>query len=236
MGSHTGESYLVDYTQRTSGTCLVTQVKYIFWITPGTCLVRSTTIEFRGPSGANDWKPFDLQDLTPSRCYEYLPFELIIGVIGWCSRGAFLLTCKRNGFNVQFQIWLFFNFDNTTRLRHMWSGPPMSPSPMSPCGAKAQTWGLSSSKPNRWLLEVWGSSFQVGLDVILRPGPFNDAERDFGGLPYWLLKWVRLFWLHNCSLREGEGKLRTSDPKFLDRVRSWYTTLFSRYMCHPCII
>ena len=29
---------------------------------------------------------------------------------------------------------------------------------------------------------------QVGLDVILRPGPFIDAERDFGGLPYWLLK------------------------------------------------
>jgi len=56
---------------------------------------------------------------------------------------------------------------------------------------------------------------QVGLDVILRPGPFIDAERDFGGLPYWLLK-------------EGEGKLRTSDPKFLARVRSWYTTLFSR--------
>merc|ERR1719323_2894846 len=49
---------------------------------------------------------------------------------------------------------------------------------------------------------------QVGLDVILRPGPFIDAERDFGGLPYWLLK-------------EGEGKLRTSDPKFLARVRPW---------------
>ena len=146
MGSHTGESYLVDYTQRTSGTCLVTQVKYIFWITPGTCLVRSTTIEFRGPSGANDWKPFDLQDLTLSRCYEYLPFELIIGVIGWCSRGAFLLTCKRNGFMVQYQIWLFFNFDNTTRLRHMWSGPPMSPSPMSPCGAKAQAFILEAQQ------------------------------------------------------------------------------------------
>ena len=194
MGSHTGESYLVDYTQRTSGTCLV----------------RSTTIEFRGPSGANDWKPFDLQDLTPSRCYEYLPFELIIGVIGWCSRGAFLPTCKRNGFNVQFQIWLFFNFDNKTRLRHMWSGPPMSP--MSPCGAKAQTWGLSSSKPNRWLLEVWGSSFQVGLDVILRPGPFNDAERDFGGLPYWLLKWVRLFGLH-LLIQGGWRKTEDQWPK-----------------------
>ena len=26
------------------------------------------------------------------------------------------------------------------------------------------------------------------VDVILRPGPYIDAERDFGGLPYWLLK------------------------------------------------
>ena len=87
-------------------------------------------------------------------------------------------------------MWLFFfNFDKTTQLRHMWSGPPMSPSPMSACGATGQTWGLSSSKPSRWS-EVSGSCLQVGLDVILRPGPFIDAERDFGGLPYWLLKWV----------------------------------------------
>ena len=147
-----------------------------------------------------------------------------IGAIGWCPRGALLLTCMRNGVIVQIHVSLFLQF-NMTRLRHMWSGPPMSPSPMSPCGAKAQTWGLSSSKPSRWLLEVWGSSFQVGLDVILRPGPFIDAERDFVGLPYWLLKWVRLFGLHNSSFREGEGKLRTSNTKFLARVRSWFVNL-----------
>ena len=29
---------------------------------------------------------------------------------------------------------------------------------------------------------------KLGLDVILRPGPFIDAERDLGGLPSWLLK------------------------------------------------
>ena len=42
-----------------------------------------------------------------------------------------------------------------TRLRHMWSGPPMSPSPMSPFGAMEQIWGLSSLKPNRYL-QVFG--------------------------------------------------------------------------------
>ena len=54
----------------------------------------------------------------------------------------------------------------------------------------------------------------VGLDVILRPGPFIDAERDFGGLPSWLLK-------------NPDVKLRTSDKYFMERVTSWYTKLFS---------
>ena len=64
----------------------------------------------------------------------------------------------------------------------------MSPSPMSLSGRAGQILGLSSSKPNRLLDCFFGPRFQVGLDVILRPGPFIDAERDFGGLPYWLLK------------------------------------------------
>ena len=54
----------------------------------------------------------------------------------------------------------------------------------------------------------------LGLDVILRPGPFIDAERDFGGLPYWLLK-------------NDHVKLRTNDKYYMDRVTSWYTKLFS---------
>lgn len=29
---------------------------------------------------------------------------------------------------------------------------------------------------------------EAGLDVILRPGPYICAERDFGGLPAWLLR------------------------------------------------
>eukprot|EP00092_Neocalanus_flemingeri_P024878 GFUD01026976.1.p1 GENE.GFUD01026976.1~~GFUD01026976.1.p1 ORF type:complete len:678 (+),score=151.84 GFUD01026976.1:30-2036(+) len=56
---------------------------------------------------------------------------------------------------------------------------------------------------------------EVGLDVILRPGPFIDAERDFGGLPAWLLK-------------NGDNiKLRTKDKKFMDRVSTWYKKLFT---------
>ena len=54
----------------------------------------------------------------------------------------------------------------------------------------------------------------LGLDVILRPGPFIDAERDLGGLPSWLLKHPNI-------------KLRTSDRTYMEAVTSWYTKLFS---------
>ena len=58
-------------------------------------------------------------------------------------------------------------------------------------------WSLHEPQPGQF---SWGGAADLpaflaearraGLDVILRPGPFIDAERDFGGLPYWLLRWV----------------------------------------------
>ncbi|GAA6526997.1 beta-galactosidase family protein [Intrasporangium sp. DVR] len=48
----------------------------------------------------------------------------------------------------------------------------------------------------------------LGLDVIVRPGPYICAEWDFGGLPAWLMK--------------GEPMaLRSSDPRFLAAVDAW---------------
>ena len=54
----------------------------------------------------------------------------------------------------------------------------------------------------------------VGLDVILRSGPYMDAERDFGGLPAWLLK-------------NQDIKLRTNDKYYMERVNLWFSKLFS---------
>eukprot|EP00795_Rhopilema_esculentum_P012840 gene12840-3585_t len=55
-----------------------------------------------------------------------------------------------------------------------------------------------------------------GLLVILRPGPFIDAERDFGGLPWWLLK-------------KKDIKLRTSkDEFFIKAVQDWYAVLLPK--------
>ncbi|XP_037085621.1 beta-galactosidase-like [Pollicipes pollicipes] len=56
---------------------------------------------------------------------------------------------------------------------------------------------------------------ELGLLVILRPGPYIDAERDLGGLPYWLLR------------RPGV-RLRTSDPRYMSAVTAWYEQLLPR--------
>ncbi len=56
---------------------------------------------------------------------------------------------------------------------------------------------------------------QLGLDVILRPGPYICAEWDLGGLPAWLL-------------RDGTVRLRCNDPVFVGHVRDYFRELFSR--------
>ena len=55
---------------------------------------------------------------------------------------------------------------------------------------------------------------QVGLYVIVRPGPYICAEFDFGGLPSWLLK-------ENIPVR-------CNDERYLNRVLPYYRELFER--------
>lgn len=52
------------------------------------------------------------------------------------------------------------------------------------------------------------------LFVILRPGPYICAERDMGGLPFWLLK------------KHPDVYLRTMDPKYIKYVERWMDVLF----------
>ncbi len=56
---------------------------------------------------------------------------------------------------------------------------------------------------------------EVGLYVIVRPGPYICAEWDFGGLPAWLLK-------------EEDMPLRCYDESFLALVRRYYGEIFTR--------
>ncbi|MBR6791251.1 MAG: beta-galactosidase [Oscillospiraceae bacterium] len=56
---------------------------------------------------------------------------------------------------------------------------------------------------------------ELGLYVILRPGPYICAELEFGGLPSWLLKYDGI-------------KLRCNDAFYLSKVERYYKALFDQ--------
>ena len=61
----------------------------------------------------------------------------------------------------------------------------------------------------------------LGLNVILRPGPYICAEWEFGGLPAWLLRYPDM-------------EIRCFDEAFIEKVRRYYHALFGqvgRYLC-----
>lgn len=60
-----------------------------------------------------------------------------------------------------------------------------------------------------------GIAQSLGLFVILRPSPYICAEWEFGGLPAWLLN-------------EQEMRIRSSDPKFIEKVARYYEELFKQ--------
>ncbi|KOX75741.1 Beta-galactosidase [Melipona quadrifasciata] len=69
-------------------------------------------------------------------------------------------------------------------------------------------WSLHQPSENEWhwtgnadLMEFLNIAQEEDLFVLLRPGPYICAERDFGGLPYWLLS------------RVPDIRLRSSDPR-----------------------
>ena len=53
---------------------------------------------------------------------------------------------------------------------------------------------------------------EVGLNVILRPGPYVCAEWELGGYPSWLLK-------------DRDVVLRSSEPKYTAAVSAWFARL-----------
>ncbi|OWA50338.1 Beta-galactosidase [Hypsibius exemplaris] len=78
-------------------------------------------------------------------------------------------------------------------------------------------WNLHEPEPLQYnfdgevdIRRYFQTAQKCGLLVVLRPGPFIDAEVDMGGLPYWLLRM-------NSSMQ-----LRTSDPSYLHYVDRWY--------------
>ena len=75
--------------------------------------------------------------------------------------------------------------------------------------------GVTDFSGQQDLVQYLQLAQELGLLVILRPGPYIDAERDLGGLPYWLL-------------RRPDVRLRSSDPQYMAAVTSWYDQLLPR--------
>ncbi|GFV89318.1 beta-galactosidase-1-like protein [Trichonephila clavipes] len=57
------------------------------------------------------------------------------------------------------------------------------------------------------------TAHDLNMLVILRTGPFIDAERDMGGLPYWLLR------------VDPKMKMRFYDSNFIKYIDKWYNVL-----------
>ena len=59
---------------------------------------------------------------------------------------------------------------------------------------------------------------ELGLYAIVRPSPYICAEWEFGGLPAWL--------------QEQEMRIRSSDPRYLDKLAGYYDVLLPRLARH----
>ncbi|XP_060881169.1 beta-galactosidase-like [Metopolophium dirhodum] len=55
-----------------------------------------------------------------------------------------------------------------------------------------------------------------GMYLLLRPGPYICAERDFGGFPFWLLNVV------------PKKRLRTNDPSYKHYITKWFDVLMPK--------
>ncbi|XP_060841088.1 beta-galactosidase-like [Rhopalosiphum padi] len=55
-----------------------------------------------------------------------------------------------------------------------------------------------------------------GMYLLLRPGPYICAERDFGGFPFWLLNEV------------PKKRLRTNDPSYKHYITKWFSVLMPK--------
>lgn len=62
---------------------------------------------------------------------------------------------------------------------------------------------------------------ELGLKIILRPGPYICAEFDFGGLPSWLIGYPDM-------------KIRNNNPLFLSKLEKYLVQVFDRIRPYLC--
>ncbi|XP_055943639.1 beta-galactosidase-like isoform X1 [Argiope bruennichi] len=76
--------------------------------------------------------------------------------------------------------------------------------------------GVYNFEGNYDLVKFVKTAQDLDMLVILRTGPFIDAERDMGGLPYWLLR------------IDPNMQMRFYDPNFIKYIDQWYNVLLPK--------
>ncbi len=89
-------------------------------------------------------------------------------------------------------------------------------------------WNLHEPKPGQFYFEGLGdivrfieTAGELGLHVIVRPGPYICAEWEFGGFPPWLLQ-------------DPDIRLRCYDVSYLEKVDRYFDALLSRLKPLQC--
>ena len=89
-------------------------------------------------------------------------------------------------------------------------------------------WNLHERKEGQFdfsgnldLVEYIKLAGEIGLKVIVRPGPYICSEWDFGGLPSWLLAYDNI-------------AIRCNDDTYINKVKPYYDQLLSRLKPLQC--
>jgi len=85
-------------------------------------------------------------------------------------------------------------------------------------------WNFHEPKEGQFAFDGYGDVCQfieiaddIGLKVIIRPGPYICAEWEFGGLPAWLNK-------------DRNMRLRCAWPAYLEKVKNWFEVLLPKFI------
>ena len=89
-------------------------------------------------------------------------------------------------------------------------------------------WNFHEPKEGQFQFESFGDitgfieiAADVGLKIIIRPGPYICAEWEFGGFPAWLNK-------------DRNMRLRCAWPPYLEKVRNWFNVLIPKLTPYLC--
>ena len=97
---------------------------------------------------------------------------------------------------------------------------------LKPCGLNTLEtyipWNFHEPEEGKFEFDGWKDftryirmAQELGLYVIVRPGPYICSEWDFGGLPCWLL-------------RKPGLKIRTSEPSYIAAVDHYFSVLLPK--------